>query len=107
MAKRKNYKFTNKGHSQKAVMSTVFGALSCSSLIVLIYLAYLKEGIVPVNYGVAAILALIFAVVGIILAILAVQEKEKFKLFAWLGVVFNVLALAGVSGILYAGSALL
>lgn len=107
MAKKKNYKFTNKGHSQKAVMATVFGSLSCISLIVLIYLAYLNAGAAPVNYGIAAILALVFAIVGMVLAVLAVREKEKFKFFAWLGVVLNVLALLGISGILYAGSALM
>lgn len=107
MGKRKNYKFTNKGHSQKAVMGTVFGSLSCISLIALIYLTYLKAGAAPVNYGIAAILALVFAIVGMVLAVLAVREKEKFKLFAWLGVVLNAMALLGISGILYAGSALM
>lgn len=107
MAKRKNYKFTNKGHSQKAVMGTVFGSLSCISLITLIYLAYLNEGVAPVNYGIAAILALVFSVVGMVLAVLAVREKEQFKFFAWMGVGLNALALLGISGILYAGSALM
>lgn len=104
MAKRKNYKFTNKGHSQKAVMSTVFGALSCASLVVLIYLSYLSQGNAPYKYGVAGILALVFGVVGMILAVLAVQEKEKFLLFGWIGVGLNALAILGMSGILYAGS---
>ena len=104
MAKKKNYKFTNKGHSQKAVMSTVFGALSCISLIVLIYLSYLNKGDAPFKYGVAGILALVFGIVGMILAVLAVQEKEKFLLFGWIGVVLNALAILGISGILYAGS---
>ncbi|MBR3825618.1 MAG: hypothetical protein IKJ39_10540 [Lachnospiraceae bacterium] len=106
MAKRKNYKFTNKGHSAKAVLSTFFGALSCISLISLIYLAYLKKGNAPFNYGIAAILALVFAIVGMVLAVLAVQEKEKFLVFGWIGVGLNALAILGVSGILYAGTAL-
>ena len=80
MAKRRNYKFTNKGHSQKAGMGTVFGSLSCVSLIALIYLTYLKAGEAPLNYGIAAILALVFAIIGMILAVLAVREKEKFKI---------------------------
>ena len=106
MAKRKHYKFTNKGHSSKAVLSTFFGALSCISLIVLIYLSYLKKGIAPFNYGIAGILALVFAIVGMVLAVLAVREKEKFLIFGWIGVALNALAILGVSGILYAGSSL-
>ena len=104
MAKKKGYKFTNKTHSQKAVMSTVFGVLSGASLIALIYLSYLQGGTVPVNYGIAGILVLLFAIVGIVLGVLAAQERERFRFFAWLGLGLNFAVLAGMSGILYAGS---
>lgn len=103
MAK-KGYKFTNKKHSPKAVMSTVFGAMSEISLVVLVYLSYQRGGQVPVNYGIAAILALVFAIVGCVLGVLAWQEREKFKIFAIIGLVLNGVALLSVSGILYAGS---
>lgn len=103
MAK-KGYKFTNKKHSSKAVMSTVFGALGMISLIVLVYLSYLCGGQVPINYGIAVILVLVFAIVGCILGVLAWQEREKFKIFAIIGLVLNAVALLSVSGILYAGS---
>lgn len=104
MAKKKGYKFTNKSHSEKAVMSTVFGVLSGVSLIAVIYLTYLKGGAAPVNYGIAGILILLFAIVGIVLGVVAVQEKERFKLFAWIGLALNFVVLAGMSGVLYAGS---
>lgn len=101
---KKGYKFTNKKHSPKAVMSTVFGILSDVSLIVLVYLSYLRGGQVPVNYGIAVILVLIFAIIGVLLGVLAWQEREKFKVFAIIGLVLNAVALASVSGILYAGA---
>lgn len=104
MAKKKGYKFTNKTHSQKAVMSTVFGVLSGVSLIAVIYLTYLKGGAAPINYGIAGILILLFAIVGVVLGVMAAQEKEHFKLFVWLGLVLNFVVLAGMSGILYAGA---
>lgn len=85
-------------------MSTVFGALSVISLIVLVYLSYVRGGQVPVNYGIAVILVLIFAIVGCLLGVLAWQEREKFKVFAVIGLVLNIVALLSVSGILYAGS---
>lgn len=106
MAKKRGYKFTNKAHSQKAVMSTVFGLLSMVSLIVIIYLSYLKGGQAPVNYALAGILSLIFAITGAILSVLALQEKDRFKLFGWIGAFLNFLVIAGISGILYAGSAM-
>ena len=104
MAKKKGYKFTNRTHSEKAVMSTVFGMLSGVSLIVVIYLTYLNGGNAPVNYGIAGILILLFAIVGLVLGVLAAQEKERFRFFAWLGIGLNFAVLAGISGILYAGS---
>jgi len=104
MAQKRNYKFTNKKHSEKAVMSTVFGALSVSSLAVVLYLSYSKAGEAPVNYGFSGILILIFAIVGMVLGVLALREKERFLFFGRLGCVLNGLALVGVSGILYAGA---
>ena len=104
MAQRRGYKFTNKKHSEKAVMSTVFGALSVSSLVAVLYLSYSKAGEAPVNYGFSGILILIFAIVGMVLGVLALQEKERFLFFGRLGCILNGLALVGVSGILYAGA---
>ena len=85
-------------------MSTVFGTISLCSLVALIYLAYRKAGEAPVNYGISGILILLFAVTGLILGILALRERDKFLFFGRLGCVLNGLALAGISGILYAGA---
>jgi len=101
---KKGYKFTNKKHSEKSIMSSVFGFLSMISMVVLIYLSYLRRGEVPVNYGIAVILILIFGIVGLVLGILAMQEREKFKFFAIMGLVLNGLAIFSVSAVLYAGS---
>ena len=101
---KKGYKFTNKKHSEKSVMSTVFGALSMISMIVLIYLSYRRGGVVPVNYGIAVMLILVFGIVGLVLGILAMQEREKFRFFAIMGLVLNGLAIFSVSAVLYAGS---
>lgn len=101
---RKGYKFTNKKHSEKSVMSTVFGGLSIVSMLVLIYLSYLRGGVVPVNYGIAMMLVLLFGIVGIVLGVLAMQEREKFRLFAIIGLALNGITLLSVSAVLYAGS---
>ncbi len=101
---RKGYKFTNKKHSEKSVMSTVFGFLSMISMMVLIYLSYRLGGEVPVNYGIAVMLILVFGIVGLVLGVLAMQEREKFRFFAIMGLVLNGLAIFSVSAVLYAGS---
>lgn len=85
-------------------MGTVFGVISLVSLITVVYLAYAAGGTAPVNYGIAGVLLTIFAIVGIALAVLSLNERESYKFFGWLGLLFNGLSLAGISLVLYIGA---
>lgn len=104
MGRKSSYIFTNKRHSQKAVMSTVFGAISTVSFLATIYLTYRKEGNATVSYGVAGLLITIFSLTGLILGIMAAFEKDRYHLFDYLGIGLNILILAGISFILYAAA---
>lgn len=106
MAKRKNYKFTNRRHSKKAVMSTFFGILSTLSLIAVIYMSYRIAGDSAVNYGFTGLLIALFSLTGIILGLLAVQEKDRYKVFAWIGLATSAVAFFGIGSILYIGTVL-
>lgn len=104
MTGRKNYKFTNKRNTKRGIMSTVYGVLSLVSLIVVVYLAYAAGGVAPVNYGITGVLVTIFAIIGVILAVLSLNEGESYKFFGWLGLLLNGLSLAGISLVLYIGA---
>lgn len=101
MSQKRNYMFTNRKHSQKAVMSTVFGVLCTVSLVVVTILSYSRDGDIPAGYGFTGVFATLLSLIGLILGILAVREKDRFKLFGWLGILLNGISLAMVSGILY------
>lgn len=101
---RKGYIFTDKVESKRGMMSAFFGALSLISLIAAVHESFLGEGADLVKYGVVGLLCLIFAGVGLVLGILAKMEEDKFYLFAWTGIILNLLTLAGISFILYAGA---
>lgn len=101
---RKGYIFTNKAESKKGILSTVFGALSLVSLGMAVYRTFQNQGEAFVKYGVVGMLCLIFAGIGLVLGIMARMEEDKFYLFAWIGIVLNLLTLAGISFILYAGA---
>lgn len=101
---RKGYIFTNKVQSKRGILSTVFGVLSLVSLITAVYLTFKSQGIAYVKYGVVGVLCLIFAGAGLVLGILAKMEEDRFYLFAWMGIILNLLTLAGISFILYAGA---
>ena len=103
MAKR-NYIFTNKKHPLRAIMATILGAISIVSLIVVVHLAYQKGGNIPTGYGVTGLLATLFSFVGLIMGIVTEREKEYYRLFPRLAILLNLLALTGISLILYFGS---
>lgn len=104
MSQKKNYMFTNRRHSGKAIMSTVFGVLCTVSLAVVVVLSYSRSGDVPAGYGFTGLFAAILSLVGMLLGVLALREADRFRLFGWLGILFNGVSLGAVSGILYAAS---
>ena len=104
MAKKNSYMFTNKQHTQKGIMSTILGVISLGTLAYAVVMSYLKAGDIPRQYGAAAMLVMIFAFVGIALGVVSKTERDKFFFFTYLGIALNVLALAVISVILYAGA---
>ena len=104
MSQKKNYMFTNRRHSEKAIMSTVFGVLCTVSLVIVVVLSYSRGGDVPAGYGFTGLFAAILSLVGMLLGVLAPREADRFKLFGWLGILLNGVSLGAVSGILYAAS---
>ncbi len=96
--------FTNRRHSEKAIMSTVFGVLCTVSLVIVVVLSYSRGGDVPAGYGFTGLFAAILSLVGMLLGVLALREADRFKLFGWLGILLNGVSLGAVSGILYAAS---
>ncbi len=103
MKRHKGYIFTNKRHSQKAIMSTILGIISVASMLVVIYLSFLRKGETPISYGLTGFLALIMSLVGLVLGIKTSLERERFKLFPILGLVFNFVAIAIVALVFYLG----
>ena len=101
---KKDFMFTNKEHTQKGIMATILGVISLASLVYIILDSYAKVGEVPLQYGAVAFLTMIFAFVGIVLGVLSKSERDKFYFFSYLGIVLNVLVLAALSVILYAGA---
>lgn len=102
--KRHDYIFTNKKHSQQAIMSVILGVISLGSMAACIYLSYLEGGVMHGGYGVAGVLAMLYSIAGLILGILPLQDKNNYRFFPIVGIVLNVLSLAGLSLLLYLGT---
>ena len=104
MEHKKNYKFTNRKHSPKAVMSAILGLISLVSLGLALFETYLAKGQAGMNMGMVGFFAACFAIIGLILGYLAKAEPDCFHFFIYVGMALNLLALIVVSMILYAGA---
>lgn len=101
---RRNYIFTNKRHSHRAIMSAILGIISTVSMAIVVYMTYLHDGEAAAGYGVTGLLAMLFSVAGLILGLITVRNKEYYRLFPWLGTVLNLMVLGGIGLILYLGN---
>lgn len=104
MSRKNSYIFTNKKHTAKGIMATILGLISLATLVYALVMSYRNSGNVPREYGTAALLVTIFAFGGVTLGVISKTEKDRYYLFSYLGIVLNVVALALISAILYAGA---
>ena len=102
--KKNSFMFTNKEHTLKGIMGTILGVISLISLFYIIEDSYSTAWEVHIQYGAVAFQTMIFAFVGIVLGVLSKSDKDKFYFFSYLGIVLNVIVLATLSVILYAGA---
>ena len=104
MGHKNSYIFTNKSHSQKGIMATILGIISWTTLIYAIVMSYRSTGDIPIQYGAAVLLAMLFSLAGAALGVISRTERDKYYFFSYLGILLNLLALGCVSAILYAGA---
>lgn len=100
----RKYIYTNKQHTGKGIMSSILGLINLITIAYVVYNTYARGGSAPLRYASACFLVLVFAFAGIILGLIGRQEAERFHVFAYVGMLLNVLAIMGISGILYAGA---
>ena len=91
--RKKNYIFTNKKHSDKAIMSTILGVISLVSLGIVTYLSYSQGGVMHGGYGVTGVLATVYSLIGLILGVLTLRDKDIYRFFPVLGTILNVISL--------------
>ena len=104
MEQSKRYKFTNKKHPEKGIMSTILGIISLVSVWAAVYQTFLAKGAASTNMGVVGLMITVFSVAGVILGYISKKEHDKFMLFPYLGMILTVIPLGCISVILYAGA---
>ena len=85
-------------------MATILGIISIASLVIVVFLTYISAGEAPLGYGITGLLATVFSVIGLGLSIVTFQDRQFYRVFPVLGIGLNLIALGGISLILYVGA---
>ncbi len=96
--------YTNKKQSYKGIMSTLLGLINLVSIWYAVYSTYNAGGEATIRLACACVLVVVLALIGLILGLVAKNEVDRFYLFAYMGMILNLLAFFAISGILYAGA---
>lgn len=99
--KRKNrYKFTEKKHSKRGMLSCALAAASIFALLYSLFESFLQGGNGSVYLGSAGILALAVAIIAFAQAVRSLGEEDSFRGFPVASVILSVIA-AGAWAALY------
>ena len=90
--KRRSYKFTEKKHSKKAILSFGLALSTLITYIVFVYLSYQAAGQLSAYFGAFGVLAMLVAIVSVGLSITTLKEENSFMLFPGMAVATSVLS---------------
>jgi ABC-type enterochelin transport system permease subunit len=99
--KKKPLIFTRKQNANTGIMSTILGVIANATLALLVYLSFRQKGEVPERYAAAMLVAVAFSVIGILLGIIGLLQREKYRFFPLLGLVLNGIALVATALLVY------
>jgi len=100
---REGYIFTDKKNPKWGIMSTILGLIAGVSICMAVHRTYLNQGTALMQYGAVVLLAMIYAVAGLILGVRSLTEKDIFRVFPMIGIFLNGLTVIGGCVILYLG----
>lgn len=100
---RQGYIFTDKKNPKWGIMSTILGLVAGVSIGLAVHRTYLNGGAAPMQYGAVVLLAMIYAVAGLVLGIRSLMEQDIFLFFPVVGIFLNVLAVIAGGIIIYLG----
>lgn len=93
--KRREYKFTNKSHTKRGLLSSGIGFFALLLLGGLFYLSYEQSGNAEAYAGVLGFLSMAGSAAGVMLAAESFREEDKFYLFSYVGCILNGALLVG------------
>ena len=101
--RRKSYKFSDKEHSKRGILSSVFALFAVLIVICAIILSAVYKGQGSVLVGVLTAFGFVASIAGFIVGALSFKETDSIMRFSWIGVIANgalflALAILMISG---------
>jgi tellurite resistance protein TehA-like permease len=99
--KRKPLIFTRKQNANTGIMSTILGIIAILTLVLLVYLSFRQKGIIPERYAATMLLATTFSIIGVLLGVIGILQRERYRFFPLLGLSLNGIALVATALIVF------
>ena len=96
-------KFTVKETKLSTTFGAALGIISVCTVLVLVYLTFMRGGEASISYAFAGFLASVFSVTGLVLSILCIIDHYQHHFMGWIGLMTNSVAVLSMAGILYLG----
>lgn len=103
MKKKRSYIFTNRKHTDQAIMSAILGAISVLATIMAVVFSYRQPLEGKVGYGATCFLATLFALIGLILSLTQLVKKDVYRFFPITGAILNAAVLLAMGFLVYWG----
>lgn len=100
---KEGYIFTDKKNPKWGIMSSILGLIAGVSICLAVHRTYLNKGTALMQYGAVVLLAMVYAVAGLVLGIRSLTEKDIFRFFPIIGIFLNLLTMIASCLILYLG----
>ena len=90
--RRRSYKFTEKTHSKKAMVSFGLASVTLVTYFVFVYLSYQAAGQLSAYYGAFGVLAMLVAIVALGLSLATFKEEDSFALFPKMAMITSIVS---------------
>lgn len=99
----KRYIFTSNRHSKRGMMALIFGMMSLISFFLATAMSIKDASGMSSRMGGVGLIAMIFALAGLVLGIMALRENDVFPMLPRAGFAVSLISLILWVGVIYAG----
>ncbi len=92
MAGRRIYKFTEKSHSKRGIITSLVAIVLLAIYGGFIYMAYQGNGGLSMYFGSVGVIAMILSVINVGFALTTLKEEDSFMIFPHIAATTSVLA---------------